>query len=253
MRPVPALEAILSTPALWRGRQAKLEQRAVLSSGWPQLDALLPGGGWPLGSLIEVGIAQPGSGECALFFPLWRSRSPSALPTTVARSPRKKAARSSTPISAITLIDPPFLPYAPGWCHAGVDLARLWWITARSERQRLWAAEQSLRSGVCAAVLMWPQKIDSNALRRLQLAAESAKTLALCFRPEHELAQASHAPIRLHLQARASAWSIELIKCRGRTGGARCTIVTGETTALPMAQHAVPIASRFPLNPSGGG
>lgn len=253
MRPVPALEAILSTPALWRGRQAKLEHRAVLSSGWPQLDALLPGGGWPLGSLIEVGIAQPGSGECALFFPLWRTNPSSELSTSVVRNTRKKVARSSAAISTITLIDPPFLPYAPGWCHAGVDLTRLWWITARNERQRLWAAEQSLRSGVCAAVLMWPQRIDSNALRRLQLAAESAKTLALCFRPEHELAQTSHAPIRLHLQARASAWSIELIKCRGRTGGARCTIAPDDANTMPMAQHAVPRTKRLPLNPSGGG
>lgn len=253
MRPIPVIEDILSTAALWRGRQQVAHDgRRVVSSGWPVLDALLPGGGWPLGSLIEVGIAAPGSGECALFFPLWQNRD-----ATTANAPHKeqRTTRSKTrtptrtPSSqrrhdpAIALIDPPFLPYAPGWRHAGIELSRLWWITASSERQRLWATEQSLRSGVCGAVLLWPQDIDANALRRLQLAAESAATLGLCFRPEAELAHASHAPIRLHLKPQGDLWQIELIKCRGRTGGAKCTIV--RHTPLPCdARHTVQSAHR---------
>jgi hypothetical protein len=235
MRPIPVIEDILSTAALWRGRQQlSYDGRRVVSSGWPVLDALLPGGGWPLGSLIEVGIAAPGSGECALFFPLWQNRDAKTLDTaprtrssarSKTRKPAQTASSQATHDPAIALIDPPFLPYAPGWRHAGIALSRLWWIAASSERQRLWAAEQSLRSGVCSAVLLWPQDIDANALRRLQLAAESAATLGLCFRPEAELAHASHAPIRLHLRPQGDLWQIELIKCRGRTGGARCTIL----------------------------
>ncbi len=237
MRPVPAIEAILATPALWRGRQTAGDGRRVISSGWPTLDALLPGGGWPLGSLIEIGIAAPGSGECALFFPLWRDNDIKQAMSAGAAAGRALTRRSGSSANsahransanpattAIALIDPPFLPYAPGWQHAGIELSRLWWISANSERQRLWAAEQSLRSGVCNAVLLWPQNIDANALRRLQLAAESAATLGLCFRPEGELAHASHAPIRLRLQPCSDYWNIELVKCRGRTGGAKCTI-----------------------------
>lgn len=234
MRPIPVIEDILSTPALWRGRQPAHGGRRVVSSGWPELDALLPGAGWPLGSLIEVGIAAPGSGECALFFPLWRSNTPPAADRPAGRVSTRRASpkNNPTPTTHIALIDPPFLPYAPGWQHAGVELSRLWWISARSERQRLWAAEQGLRSGVCHAVLLWPQNIDTNALRRLQLAAESSAALALCFRHESELAHASHAPIRLHLQPRGDHWQLELIKCRGRTGGAKCTIARTAPAAL---------------------
>lgn len=257
MRPTPVIEDILSTPALWRGRQhVAHDGRRVISSGWPMLDALLPGGGWPLGSLIEVGIAAPGSGECALFFPLWRNRDTPAKNTvatnTIAakgRTATRALARnaSATSIPAIALIDPPFLPYAPGWLHAGIALSRIWWISASSERQRLWAAEQSLRSGVCAAVLLWPQNIDANALRRLQLAAESAATLGLCFRHENELAQPSHAPIRLHLQPQGNQWNIELIKCRGRTGGAKCTIArTPPSARAAPRDSAIDLHSRAP-------
>ena len=249
MRPVPVIENILSTPALWRGRQhAVHDGRRVVASGWPTLDALLPGGGWPLGSLIEIGVATPGCGECGLFFPLWRT--PLADTKTVKKkSPAKSRAPSSKRAAAtdtarhdlITLVDPPFLPYAPGWQQQDIALSRLWWVTASSERQRLWAAEQSLRSGVCAAVLLWPQQIDSNALRRLQLAAESSDALGLCFRPESELAHASHAPIRLHLSAHDDHWQIELIKCRGRTGGAK-TMIPRDGRAMtaintPIALH----------------
>ncbi len=247
MRPVPAIEAILSTPALWRGRHGGAEGRRVLSSGWPELDALLPASGWPLGSLIEIGIAAPGCGECALFFPLWTQPPatidprPRAKPGSKVRTgkPRRQALAAPAPTeNLITLIDPPFLPYAPGWRQRDISLSRLWWISTGSERQRLWAAEQSLRSGVCSAVLLWPQQIQPNALRRLQLAAESSNALGLCFRPEQELAQPSHAPIRLHLRASAASWNIELIKCRGRTGGAK--LVIPREPAAPKPAIAAP-------------
>jgi hypothetical protein len=233
MRPTPVIQDILSTPVLWRGRQHAVgRDQRIVSSGWAALDALLPGGGWPLGSLIEVGIAAPGSGECAMFLPLWREAPAAKSEVKPARATTRASARAAPPVAtpsstAIALIDPPFLPYAPGWRHAGVALSRLWWISADSERQRLWAAEQSLRSGVCAAVLLWPRAIDANALRRLQLAAESSSALGLCFRPEHELMHPSHAPIRLRLCPQGSSWQVELVKCRGRTGGAKCTLMRG--------------------------
>ncbi|MGD9584042.1 MAG: translesion DNA synthesis-associated protein ImuA [Lysobacterales bacterium] len=194
-----AIEALLGTATLWRGRaDPGARPPAVAASGWPTLDALLPGGGWPLGNLIEVGIARPGSGETALFLPL--------LAASTGR---------------IVLVDPPFLPYAPGLAQAGIGLARLWWIRTGNARERLWATEQTLRSGVAAAVLCWPERLDPGHGRRLQLAAEAGAGLGLCFRPRRELEQTSHAPLRLSLSPEAGHWRIDLLKCRGRTGGTR--------------------------------
>lgn len=191
-----AILALLGNPALWRGQSAAgASAPAVAASGWPALDALLPGGGWPLGNLIEVGVADPGSGETALFLPLLAASS-----------------------GRIVLVDPPFLPYAPGLAGAGIGLTRLWWIRTGNAHERLWATEQALRSGVAAAVLCWPERLEPGQGRRLQLAAEAGAGLGLCFRPRQELEQNSHAPLRLSLSPADSYWRIDLLKCRGRTG-----------------------------------
>src|SRR3546814_13269354 len=53
-------------PALWRASQlARMPGRCV-DTGFPALSAQLPGGGWPLGDLIELLIQQPGIGEMQL-------------------------------------------------------------------------------------------------------------------------------------------------------------------------------------------
>ena len=56
-----AARALLQDSRLWTGAQAAM-QRAV-PTGFAPLDAVLPGGGWPLGALTEVLVATPGLGE----------------------------------------------------------------------------------------------------------------------------------------------------------------------------------------------
>ena len=46
----------------------------------------------------------------------------------------------------------------------------------------LWAMEQALRSGLCAAVIAWSKSAARPVLRRLQLAAAGSR-LAVLFRP----------------------------------------------------------------------
>src|SRR5690606_40018000 len=99
------------------------------------LDARLPHGGWPRRALSELLLPANGVGELALLLP------------TIARM----TAAGGT----VVLVAPPFIPYAPAWQAAGVDLAGLHVVDA-SPRDALWAQEQCLRSGACAAVLGWP-------------------------------------------------------------------------------------------------
>ena len=57
-------------PALWRAQAGSRSLGGeVLSSGFPALDAELPGGGWPLRTLTELLLAQPGLGEFRLLAP----------------------------------------------------------------------------------------------------------------------------------------------------------------------------------------
>src|SRR4029434_829890 len=50
---LPHLVEPLSLPYVWRGEDLATEG-AVLPSGHAALDAQLPGGGWPVGSMVEV-------------------------------------------------------------------------------------------------------------------------------------------------------------------------------------------------------
>jgi hypothetical protein len=111
------------------------------------------------------------------------------------------------------LIAPPYLPCAMGWRQQGVNLQQLDIVDAQAQHV-LWAAEQCLRSGSCAAVLAWPQQADDRSLRRLQVAADTGRALAFVFRDRKHLANASPASLRLELAAspRNAIW---VRKCRG--------------------------------------
>src|SRR5687767_4935847 len=61
------IDSLLSRPDVWRGRATT--QHATLPTGQSALDALLPGGGWPLGALTEICCAEEGLGEISLLMP----------------------------------------------------------------------------------------------------------------------------------------------------------------------------------------
>jgi len=63
-----ALAAVLSNPAIWRGRDCAPEP-AALPSGFAALDAMLPGRGWPGNALTEIVLEREGIGEIRLTLP----------------------------------------------------------------------------------------------------------------------------------------------------------------------------------------
>lgn len=194
------LDDLLNRPGLWRAgerqRQTGLEH---VTSGFPALDAALPGSGWPLGALTEVLHDQAGIGELSLFMP--------AL------------ARLSRRGQWLALIAPPYLPYAPALSGHGVDLSRLLLIHPGTATDALWTVEQVLRSGTCAAVLAWPRRADARSLRRLQLAAGVGRSLGLLFRPQASSTRPSPAALRLGLKQHEGRALIKLLKCRGARAG----------------------------------
>ena len=195
----PALAALLRHPDIWRRRTPGAATAAVLSSGHATLDALLPGGGWPHGTLCELLVENDGLGECTLLLP--------AL-AALTRARRR-----------VVLVAPPWIPYAPALAAAGVDLQYMVQIDA-THADTHWSAEQCLRSGCCGAVLNWLPRSDYRELRRLQLAAESSGTLGFVFRPLAAAHEASPCALRLRVEVAAGEPRFELIKCRGRLGGA---------------------------------
>ena len=193
------IEELLANPRIWRGRIAP--RKTGLPSGYEELDACLPGGGWPRGALIEVFIEHYGSGELTLFMPL------------LARLSQSRSLEQDW----IVWVAPPFIPYAPALLQHGVRLEKLLWIRAHAASEDAhWAIEQCARSGACALVLAWLRSIPPRVLRRLQLSAEENGSSVVVFRSLDALRQHSPAALRLRLSAERAGISIDLLKCRGR-------------------------------------
>ena len=190
-----ALAELLRHPALWRGGGASAPE--TVSTGFRALDARLPGGGWPLATLVELLVPAAGVGEIRLLLPALRSL------TAAGREPRW-----------VAWLAPPHLPYAPALADAGLDPARMLVVRPRAGIDRLWAMEQALRSGACAAVLGWAGEARDPMLRRLKLAAEEGGTPAFLLRPAAHRCEATPAALRLALAARDYGLDVEVLKSR---------------------------------------
>ena len=121
----------------------------------------------------------------------------------------------------IAFVQPPHLPCAPGLASQGIDLTQLLWIQTAQTTQALWAFEQLLRAGLHAAVLYWGPAMESTTERRLQLAAETSRGLAFCFRTGGE-DDHSYAAAKLALKPQGQGTAdlgIQVLKCRGLRAG----------------------------------
>ena len=196
------LPHVLSARAdIWRGDQTPPAISAVndggLSSGFAELDALLPGSGWPRGALTEIILPHEGVGALSLLMP--------AL------------AKLSRARRWLAWVSPPHIPYAPALAYAGIDLSRVLLVRPKARTDGLWALEQTLRAGTCGAVMAWPAaNLTTTQLRRLQLAAEEGNTWGILFRVGRTAEQqASPAALRLRLEATDRGLAVHVLKRRG--------------------------------------
>jgi cell division inhibitor SulA/protein ImuA len=194
------MEALPQHPALWRGDRLALPSLPGVPTGFAELDAALPGGGWPVDGLSEILPSHRGIGELSLLTP--------ALARLSAEDPRWQVWVQAPGAGG--------LPYAPALAGAGIRLPRLIVVRPRTLKEALWATKQALTSKGASAVLAWLANPEPSALRRLQLAAADAASLAFLFRPPRAAAEASPAVLRLRLEAPAPRQlSVHLLKRRG--------------------------------------
>lgn len=186
-------ELLQHSAQIWRGTQSA--RIKTCSSGYAMLDAALPGGGWPIGALIELLPACEGIGELRL-----------SLPALKALSDANRQ---------IVFVRPPHTPYPPALLRAQLSLQNILWVSAGNDDDARWATEQTLRAGAAGAVLVWSDNSDDRNLRRLQLAAETGQALAFLYRTPSALRQPSPAALRLLLQPAADGVRVEIIKARG--------------------------------------
>jgi cell division inhibitor SulA/protein ImuA len=206
-RDASTLAAILADARVWKLKDASAAPtRPVWSTGKSSLDARLPGGGWPTASLIEVLLDDTGLGEVQLF-----------LPALVECQRLGRGGADDVPW--LVWIAPPHEPYAPALAQQGIELTRLLVVRPTSATEALWAAEQALSSGVCAAVLLWLKGTDDRWLRRLKLAAEAGGALGVLFRPARHRFESSPAGLRLLMTQGEQEARLDLLKVQGGRPG----------------------------------
>ncbi|XAH25839.1 translesion DNA synthesis-associated protein ImuA [Xylophilus sp. GW821-FHT01B05] len=197
---MPALAP--ATPALpdplasvWRADQLGSAQAGVVATGFDALDAVLPGGGWPLGSLTEILQARPGQHVWQLLLP--------ALAQQLRQAP-----------GPVVLVAPPWRPFMPYLQGQGLPASRLLLVRPERGAGALWAGEQALRCADVCAVLAWLPHARSAELRRLQLAAQQQGRLLFVFRDASAERDASPARLRLQV-AGTDTLRVQVLKRRG--------------------------------------
>ena len=166
------------------------------------LDKLLPNGGWPQRTLIEL-LAPCGVGEMRVLMPV-------LAPLMRARQ-------------VVVWVEPPQIPYPRALIAHGAMLEQLLVVRAHDRAQRLWAIEQALKSGAAAAIVAWLPEDNAHltsfqTLRRLQLAAQSMKRdpgLVFLLRSPAAHTAASPAPLRIELAACERGVALDIFKRRG--------------------------------------
>ncbi len=179
--------------AVWRAGQMASASSPVTSSGHAALDAELPNHGWPRRGLIELLLPQSGIGELRLLRP--------ALQALAGQR--------------IALLQPPYQPQIATWCEWGLPPEQLLWIRTQRHADLLWSAEQILRNGSCGALLLWQGALRTEALRRLQLAAQASDMLCWLLRPLSFADDPSPAPLRLALRPLPGGVQLDVLKRRG--------------------------------------
>ncbi|WP_086974058.1 translesion DNA synthesis-associated protein ImuA [Caballeronia glebae] len=162
---------------VWQGSPINDPDSNIISTGFRALDIALPGAGWMPGTVTELLIEESGVGEIRL----------------LARTIRELTARKGR---SVIFVAPPWKPNLAALRKMNIAVNKLVWVKA-PEDQVLWAAEQSLKQEGIGAVLIWLPQVEPKALRRLQVAAQEAQSLAFLFRPLKAAKQSSAAPLRM--------------------------------------------------------
>lgn len=240
VRPQVLLAPETVHPTLWRAHQLGRSRDEAVSTGFAELDAELPGGGWPRRALTELLLPHAGIGELRLLAP--------ALQAVM------QAGR------VVMLFDPPAALCAPGLMQLGLDVQQLMVVQGRAgvrgparellpNADVLWALEQALKSGHVGAVLAWlPARLRADVLRRLQLAAHSHDGPVFLLRDLAVQGRPSAAPLRLSLQpGGVDRLNVRMLKRRGPALPQPVQLALPPVLHVPVAVRAQPPSEAAPL------
>ena len=224
-----SVSQLAQLPGVWRGGELEHVVHVTVPTGHRLLDRELPGGGWPVGTLSEVLHDGSGLGEISFLC--------GAL------------ARASEGERMIAWVNPPHLPYAPALAQSGLALERCLVVRPMNREDALWSSEQAIRSGACGAVLCWlGESIEYPVLRRLQMAAEAGRSMAVLFRSTAAERLSTPAHLRVTLARANGVLEVRIPKRRGPPLVNSLTIAIGKSAKRKPAvvtSITTPAAAQF--------
>ncbi len=185
---------LATLPHVWRVDDLA-PAKAVVGTGHSKLDAALPGGGWPTGSLIEILQRMPAHH-------VWTLLAPALIAVLQEQS------------GPVVLVGAPWQPFGPSLSAQGLSVERLLCVHGDQPGLRLWATEQAVRCAHVAAVMAWLPHARNEELRRLHLAAQQNERLLFVFRSLRSRHESSPAAVRLQVQG-IDEIEVEILKRRG--------------------------------------
>jgi protein ImuA len=202
---------------------------AIVPLGMPALDPLLPDGGLPAGSLVELLSAAEGAG--AWTFGLLMARQASGQQKT------------------LVVVDLSGCFYPPAAAKLGVDLHRTIVVHPSTQGDAHAAMNLALRCSAVGAVVAWCDRIQPLEFRRLQLAAEVGTGLGFLLRGSSALRAPSFARWRLLVTPMDSTDAsrrirVDVVRCRGGKDGQSLIVeIDSETGDVRVPAGMAPSAT----------
>lgn len=157
-----------------------------ISTGLPEVDALLPQKRIFPGGFVEWLIPAEGTGgECLSLRMAWS--------IAVHRK------------GYLVIVDPTQEIYPPGLVYLGIDLPRTIFLHPASPKDAYWAIIQVLRCSATGALWACIDRLDTRTARRFQLAAEQGSTVGIFVRPFPAINEISWAQARFLVQPQPAA------------------------------------------------
>jgi len=162
----PTISYLKNKNLLWQANQTQSIDNA-LHTGFKELDKALHGG-FPEYGIVDI-HSQIGIGELRLL-----------LPSILTRQQQRQT-------ELVILIAPPMSINSEMLAEFGLTLDQVTVVQPSLNKQALWSAEQSLKSGCCHSVVLWHSSLSVTQVKRLQLAAEKGHSLLFIIRqPKQE-------------------------------------------------------------------
>lgn len=165
------------------------------SSGIPQLDAILPQGGWPKGAVVEVIVPDEFCDSIAFLLPTLTQLNGEGRWLGLQALPYRQS---------LSLLS-----------GNGLAPERTMRVNQHPGRSGLWTLEQMLRSGIYSAVVAWPECNTDLMARRLQKAATIGQSMAFLFRTADSTQHYSRIDLRIKLEVCDDVMTAALLDCDG--------------------------------------